>query len=175
MSKGFWLVQNGHFVDLIKPVSAGAAQASTRFTMAYYAHASILVRFGASGGPTGAVTLKAYNALTGGSGVAIPFRYFLQNASSAPFDVFGSIQQATSAGYTPSSDVADADLLIELDTAEILVANNGSFLELDIAVGSLGTTPQLLDAFAILSGGRFSLDMSDTTTSLNLQSPTSVG
>ena len=159
-AKGFWIVQDGHFVDLIKPVSAGAAQASTRFNMALYAHASILLRFGAAGGPAGAVTLKVFNAFTGGSGVAIPFRYFLQNSGSAPFDVFGSIQQATAAGYTPSSDVADADLVIELDADDILVAANGTYVELDIAVGSLGTTAQLLDAFGILSGGRFQYDQS---------------
>ena len=37
---GFWIVQDGHFVDLIKPVSAGAAQTSTRFNMAMWNHAS---------------------------------------------------------------------------------------------------------------------------------------
>ena len=61
--------------------------------------------------------------------------------------MFGSIQQATSAGYTPSSDAADADLVIELDADDILVAANGTYVELDIAAGSLGTTAQLLDAF----------------------------
>lgn len=159
-AKGFWIVQDGHFCDLLRPISAGAAQTSTRFNLAMWAHASILLRFGAAGGPTGAVTLKVYNAFTGGSGVAIPFRYFLQNASSAPFDVFGAIQQATSAGYTPTSDAADADLVIELDADDILVAANGTYVELDIAVGSLGTTAQLLDAFGILSGGRFQADQS---------------
>ena len=159
-AKGFWIVQDGHFFDLIKPVSAGAAQTSTRFNLAMWDHASIVLRFGASGGPAGAVTLKVYHAFTGGTGVAIPFRYFLQNSSSAPFDVFGSVQQATSAGYTPSSDVADADLVIEIDTDEILAAANGTYVELDIAAGSLGTTAQLLDAFGILSGGRFTADQS---------------
>lgn len=159
---GFWIVQDGHFVDLIKPVSAGAAQTSTRFNMAMWNHASIVLRFGASGGPTGAVTLKVYDAFTGGSGVAIPFRYFLQNAGSAPFDIFGSVQEATTSGYTPSSDVADADLVIELDAAEILAAANGTYVELDVAAGSLGTTAQLLDAFGILSSGRISYDQSAT-------------
>jgi hypothetical protein len=161
-AKGFYLVQDGHFVDLIKPVSAGAAQTSTRFNMAMWNHASLIVRFGAAGGPTGAIVLKVYSAFTGGSGVAIPYRYFLQNAGSAPFDVFGSIQQATSAGYTPSSDAADADLVIELDADELSAAANGTYVELDIAAGSLGTTAQLLDAFGVLSGGRFACDQSVT-------------
>jgi hypothetical protein len=161
-AKGFYLVQDGHWVDLIKPVSAGAAQTSTRFNMALWNHASLVVRFGAAGGPTGAVTLKVYPTFTGGSGVAIPYRYFLQNASSAPFDVFGSIQQATSAGYTPSADVADADLVIELDADDLSIANNGSYVELDIAAGSLGTTAQLLDSFGILSAGRMAGDSSDS-------------
>jgi hypothetical protein len=154
-AKGFWLVQDGHFVDLIKPVSAGAAQASTRFNMAMFAHASIVLRFGAAGGPTGAITLNVYPTFTGGSGVAIPFRYMLQNSASAPFDVFGSVTQATAAGYTPASDAADADLVIELDVDDLLVAANGTYVELDVGVGSLGSTPQLLDAFGILSAGRY--------------------
>ena len=41
-----------------------------------------------------------------------------------------------------------------------LVAANGTYVELDIAVGSLGTTPQLLDAFGILSAGRYAYDQS---------------
>jgi hypothetical protein len=159
-AKGFYLVEDGHFCDLIRPVSASAAQASTRFNLAMWQHASIVLRLGASGGPTGAVTLNVYKALTGGSGVAIPFKYFLQNSASAPFDVFNDWVQATSAGFTPASDVAGQDLVIEIDTDEILVAANGTYLELDVAVGSLGTTPQLLDAFAILSGGRFAGDQS---------------
>ena len=152
-AKGFFLAQDDHLVDLIKPVSASAAQASTRFNMTMYAHASIVVRFGAAGGPIGAITLSVYNALTGGSGVAIPFKYFVQNSSSAPFDLFGSMVQATSAGYTPSSDAADMDVIIEIDADDILVAANGTYVELDIAVGSVATTPQLLDAFGVLSGG----------------------
>ena len=161
-AKGFYLVQDGHFVDLIKPVSAGAAQTSTRFSMAAWGHGSIVLRFGAAGGPIGAVTLKVYPTFTGGSGVAIGFRYFLQAAGSAPFDVFGGINQATSAGYTPSADAADADLVIELDADELSAAANGTYVELDIAIGSLGSTAQLLDAFGILSGGRFANDQSVT-------------
>jgi hypothetical protein len=159
-AKGFYLVQDGHVVSIIPPVSAGAAQTGTRFNMAMWGHASLVLRFGAAGGPTGACTLKVYPTFTGGSGVAIPFRYFLQNAGSAPFDVFSGVNQATSAGYTPSADAADADLVIELDADELSVAANGSYVELDIAAGSLGTTAQLLDAFGVLSGGRFAADES---------------
>jgi hypothetical protein len=161
-AKGILITQDGHFIDLIKPVSANAAQTSTRFNMAMWAHASIFLRFGVSGGPTGAVTLKVYPSFTGGSGVAVPFKYFLQNSSTPPLDIFGSVQQATAAGYTPSSDVAGADLIVEIDADDILVAANGSYVELDIAAGSLGTTPQLLDSFGVLSGGRFTADQSAT-------------
>jgi hypothetical protein len=158
-AKGFWATQDGHVVNLLPPVSAGAAQTGVRFNMAQWAHASILLRFGAAGGPTGLVTLKVYNAVTGGSGVAIPFKYALQNAGSAPFDVFSEWIQATSAGFLPA-DVADEIVCIEIDAADLLVAANGTYVELDIAVGSLGTTPQLLDGLGILSGGRNQSDMS---------------
>ena len=161
-AKGFWLTQDAHPVDLIRPVSANAAQASTRFSMAMYAHASIVIRFGAAGGPTGAITLSVFNAFTGGTGVAIPFKYALQNSSSAPFDVFNEWVQATSAGYTPSSDASDETIVIEIDSDDVVTAGNGKYVELDIAVGSLGTTAQLLDAVGFLSGGRFTADMTAT-------------
>lgn len=161
-AKGFWATQDGHVVNILPPVSAGAAQTGTRFSMANWAHASLLLRFGAAGGPAGAITLKVYPAETGGSGVAIPFRYALQNASSAPFDVFGEWAQATTAGFTPSSDVADEIMGIEIDSDDLLVAANGTYVELDIAVGSLGTTAQVLDAVGVLSGGRYTADLSAT-------------
>lgn len=164
-AKGFWATQDGHVVNILPPVSAGAAQTGVRFSMANYAHASILLRFGAAGGPTGAIILKVYAAESGGSGVAIPFKYALQNASSAPFDVFSEWVQATASGYTPT-DVADEIIAIEIDSDDLLVAgNNGTYVELDIAVGSLGTTPQLLDALGILSGARYSADLSATAQS----------
>jgi hypothetical protein len=161
-AKGFWATQDGHVANIIPPVSAGAAQTGVRFNMANWAHASILVHFGVAGGPVGAITLKVYTAESGGSGVAIPFKYAVQNSASAPYDVFNEWVQATSAGYAPSSDVVDMAVAIELDQDDILIAANGSYIELDIAAGSLGTTPQLLAAQAVLSGGRYTYDMSSS-------------
>jgi hypothetical protein len=158
--KNFYIVQDGHFVDLIKPVSANAAQTSTRVNLQMWSHAGIVVRMGAAGGPAGAITLSVFPALTGGSGVAIPYKYFLQNSASAPLDVFSGVQQATSAGFTPSSDTAGLDLIIEVDASELSAAANGTYLQLSIGAGSMGTTAQLLDAFGILSGGRFTADQS---------------
>jgi hypothetical protein len=160
-AKGFWAIQDGHVVNVLPPVSAGAAQVGTRFSLATWAHASILLRMGVAGGPIGAITLKVYQAETGGSGVAIPFKYALQTSGSAPFDVFGPVIQATATGYVPGgADIIDEMAAIELDAADLLIANNGTYVELNIAAGSLGTTAQLMDAFAILSGGRFASDQS---------------
>lgn len=164
-AKGFNLVQDGHFCDVLRPVSANAAQAGTRFNMALYSHVSIVLRLGAAGGPTGVVTVNIFKSFSGGSGVAIPYRFFTQNSATAPFDVFGSIGQATASGVYPNggfspSDIAGSDLIIELDAADLLIAANGTYVELDIAAGSLATTPQLLDAFAVLSGGRNMQDQS---------------
>lgn len=160
-AKGFWAIQNGKIVNILPPVSAAAAQVGVRFNMALWAHASVILRLGVAGGPMGAVTVKVYVAESGGTGVAIPFKYALQNAASAPFDVFGAVTQAAAAGYTPGSDIVDEMVAIELDSADLLVAGNGgTYVELNIAVGSLGTTAQILDAFGLLSGGRFSSDQS---------------
>ena len=160
-ARGINLTQDCHPVDLIKPQSASAALASTRFSMKMYSHASIVIRFGAAGGPTGAITVSVFTAFTGGSGVSIPFKYAIQNSASAPFDVFNEWVQATSAGYTPSADAADETIVIELEADELSAAGNGgSYVELDIAAGSLGSSAQTLDAFGVLSGGRFTADMS---------------
>jgi hypothetical protein len=159
--KGFWATQDGKVVNLIPPVSAGAALTGVRFNMAMWEHASLLVRFGAAGGPAGAITLNVYLAESGGTGVAVPFKYALQNAASAPFDVFTEWVQATSTGYTPV-EVADEIIGIELDADDVLVAANGTYVEVDVAVGSLGTTAQLIDGFGLLSGGRYTSDLSAT-------------
>jgi len=157
-AKGFWATQDGHVVHIIPPVSAGAALTGVRFNLQMWAHASLVVRFGATGGPAGAITLSVFPAFSGGSGVAIPFKYAVQNAASAPFDVFNEWVQATASGVTPTN-VANETIVIELDDADILVANNGTYVELDIAAGSLGTTAQLVDSFGILSAGRFASDL----------------
>lgn len=169
MNKGIFVAQDCHVCPVIPPVSAGAAQAGKRFNMAAWAHASVLLGFGAAGGPVGAITINAYVAGTGGTGVAIPYRLFKQEAAAAPFDVLslnsvtndGNFPQ-TASGYTPAPDQANAFYLIEIDAADLIAAANGYYVEVDIAVGSLGTTPQLLAAYAILSGGRFTGDVSAT-------------
>jgi hypothetical protein len=169
MNKGTFVAQDCHVCPVIPPISAAAAVTGKRFNMAEWAHASILLGFGVAGGPAGAITLSAYAAVTGGSGVAIPYRLFKQESASAPFDVLslnsvtgdGNFPQ-TASGYTPSSDVVDAFYLIEIDAADLLAAANGTYVELDVAAGSLGTTAQLMSAYAILSGGRFTGDVSAT-------------
>lgn len=169
MNKGIFVAQDCHVCPVIPPKSASAAVAGLRFNMANWAHASVLLGFGASGGPIGAITVNAYAAESGGTGVAIPYRLFKQEAASAPYDVLsnnavtndGNFPQ-TASGYTPASDAANAFYLIEIDAADLLAAANGSYVEVDIAVGSLGTTAQLLAAYAILSGGRQTGDQTAT-------------
>jgi len=165
-AKGFWVGQDGHLCPLIAPVSASTAKTSQRFNMAEWAHASIILLLGASGGPIGAITLSVFKAASGGSGVAIPYRLIKYEQTSSPFDVQSNnsannntaIFNETTSGYTPGTDQGDAMYIIELDAADVLQAANGTYVELDIAVGSLGTTAQLLAALAVLSGGRITGD-----------------
>lgn len=166
-AKGFWVAQDGHLALVIPPASYAAAVTSKRFNLALFNHASIILQFGAAGGPTGAITVKAFAAVTGGSGVALAYRLVKFEQSSAPFDVAtnnpltnNSIFNETAAGYTPSADAADAMYIIEIDSADLLVAANGTYVEVEIAVGSLGTTAQLISGVAVLSGGRNTSDQS---------------
>lgn len=158
-AKGFWVAQDGHLCLLVPPKSAGAAVAATRFTLAEYAHASVLLIFGAAGGPAGAITVNVYEALTGGSGVAIPYRLFKAENATAPYDVFGTWTAEANTGYTPP-DQANSMYIIEIDAADVLAAANGDYIELDIAVGSMGSSAQLMAAVAVLSAGRNTSDES---------------
>lgn len=166
-SKGFWVAQDGHLALLIPPASFSAAVTSKRFNMAQWHHASVLLQFGASGGPTGAITVKAFAAVTGGTGVALAYRLVKFEQSSTPFDVAtnnpltnNSIFNEAAAGYTPSADAADAMYIIEIDAADLLAAANGTYVEVDIAIGSMGTTAQEISGVAVLSGGRNTSDQS---------------
>ena len=169
-AKGFWVAQDGHACIVIPPQSAAAAVIGTRFNMALYAHASILLFFGAAGGPIGAITVNVFPTVAGGAGVAIPFRLFRAENAEAPFDVFalntagnpantGVFPQPTT-GYTPPQDEDQAMYCIEIDAADLLAAANGTYVELDIAVGSLAAAAQELAAIAILSAGRNTSDVS---------------
>jgi hypothetical protein len=165
-AKAFWVSQDGHLCAVIQPASYSAAIAGKRFSMAEWAHVSILLALGASGGPIGAITVNVYNAETGGSGVAIGYRLIKYEQGSAPFDVQTNnaannntaVFNVASTGYTPGSSIADSMYIIELDAADLLAANNGTYVEVDIAVGSLGTTAQLLAGLAVLSSGRITGD-----------------
>jgi hypothetical protein len=168
-AKGFWVTQDGHLANLLPPVSAGAAVKTTRFSLAQYNHASIILQFGAASGPCGVVTLLAYAAETGGTGVAIPFRLVKFENASGPYDVptndastNNSIFYETTSGFTPgqisSEDIANAMYVLEVEAADLLAAGNGTYLELDIAVGSMGSYAQLMSALAVLTGGRVTGD-----------------
>lgn len=169
MNKGIFVAQDCHVCPVIVPASKSAAVAGTRFSLANWAHASVLLGLGASGGPIGAITVNAYAAESGGAGTALAYRLFKQESGTSPYDVLslnsvtndGNYPQ-TASGYTPASDVANAFYLIEIDAADMLIANSGPYIEIDIAIGSMGTTPQLMAAYAILSGGRFTGDTSAT-------------
>jgi hypothetical protein len=164
-AKGFWVSQDGHLAAVIAPKSSGAAVAGQRFSLAQYNHASVILQFGAAGGPVGAITASVYAAQTGGTGVPISTRLVKFENAATPFDV-ATLNTATNntlfaepvAGYTPASDLNDAMYILEIEATDVLAAANGTYIEVDIAVGSMGTTPQLLSACAILSGGRVTGD-----------------
>ena len=168
-AKGFWVSQDGHLCQLIPPQSVGNAAATARFSLADYAHASILLQLGAAGGPCGAVTLNVFKAASGGAGVAIPFRLVKYEQASGPYDVQtnnpltnNAIFYEPSTGFTPgevsSEDIAEAMYILEVEGADLLAAGNGTYVEVDIAAGSLYGSPLLLSAVAILSGGRITGD-----------------
>jgi hypothetical protein len=69
-----------------------------------------------------------------------------------------SIFNAPVSGYAPASDLANAAYILEIESTDVLAAANGTYIEVDIAAGSMGTTAQLIAGSAILSGGRVTGD-----------------
>lgn len=163
MAKGLYLAQDTHFVNILPPVDETGGKISQAFSMANFAHATILVQIGVSAAAPGAVTVQAGSATAAiGSNVAgataIPFDVFKQETAGAANDVLGAKVAATAAGFTPAA-TDGIFYVIEVD-ADTLPAGL-PYLQLAMANTSNSV---IASAVAILSGSRFAGDQSPTAT-----------
>ena len=146
---GFNSVEEGHFVQLIAPVSTGIALTSEVFSMENWSHASIFVCAGAGSGFT--ATLFECDNFTPSNRTAIGFRY-AQEEGAAGDVVDAALATATTAGVSMTG-ASGIFAIIELDADELSDGYPCVQLNTNAAAASL------LGAFAVLSGGRFAEDI----------------
>ncbi len=154
--QGFYAVQQGHWVNVLPAVDAIGGAVGDRFSMAKWAHASILVVLGISESAPTALIVKECTAATGGTATAIDFKYHREEAAAG--DTFGA--KETNGDTSGIDDLSANDNImygIELDAREL--SDGYPWVEVSFTNGS---NPCLASIVALLSGGRHQYDQGAT-------------
>ncbi len=157
-AKGFYLAQEGHTVNILPPVDITGGKVAQAFSMANYAHVSILLQLGVSAAAFTKIIVNACTDAAGDSPTAIPFDIFTQETAGASKDVLSGRTPVTAAGYTPSANDG-IFYVIEIDAAQLPAGK--IYVQLDLTNGANSV---IASAAAILSGGRDTSDQSLTVT-----------
>ena len=154
MPKGFWLANDGHFVQAVAPIDInGAATNSDVWSMGKYAHASIVIMLGVTGGAT-TVTLEECDNFTPSNTTAIAFSYYIE--ATAGGDTLGVKTAATATGFAASTNDG-VFYVIEIDAAAL--TDGRPNLRVVLSDPSSAT----LAAVAVfLSGSRYGQEQSPT-------------
>lgn len=159
-ARGIYHAQETHLVNLIPPASQGSTKASGVFNMKNYEHASIIIQMGAAGTPP-TITLEQSDNGSPANTTAVPFDLFEceVSAGSPLSDVLSARIPTTAAGFTPPATNNTFYVIeIDADTLGVNYADNEGYLELVLT----SPTSCFMSAVAILSGGRYTNDQSDT-------------
>lgn len=160
--RGIYHAQECHFVNLLTPINVSGGKTSAVVNMKNYQHASILVQIGAQSSPdVSSIQVLASDNGSPESTTALPFDLFKCETGyqSANGDVLGARTAALAAGFAPSH-TPNIFYVIEIDSDTLPAGQD--YLKLVITDGSPATTSVLASAVAILSGGRFVHDQSET-------------
>jgi hypothetical protein len=157
--KGFYTAQEGHVVSILSPQNISGGATAQAFNMAGYRHASIILQLGAQAAANTKILVNACSDAAGDGATAIPFDLFLQETAGNVNDVLSTRTPVDDEGYTPSAN-KNIFYVIELD-ADALPAGS-SFVQLEVTNGA---NANFASAVAVLSGGRFVGDQSQTATS----------
>lgn len=155
-SKGLYVAQECHVVNLIPPASYSSTQTSNKINMKGWRHASIILQVGSAGTPP-TVTLKSSDNGSPENTTALAFNAHKCETGyqSTNGDVLGARVAVSSAGFTPAA-TNNEFYVLEFDADQLPAGQN--FLEL------VATSPTscFLAASVVLSGGRFDHDQSET-------------
>lgn len=154
MGLGQYLAQSGHIAPLVYPIDETGGKTATPFSMAKYAHATIIIMIGVSAAAPGAITLSACSDVGGDGATAIAFNVFKGETTNS--DVLGARTAVTSAGFTPPA-TDKIFYVIELDAQQL--PQGLPYVQL---VEADATNSVIDAAVVILTGSRQAADQSPT-------------
>lgn len=148
--KGFVLAEQGQIVNLLPPVDITGGKTAQAFSMAGFAHASILLLVGVSAAAFTSLVVNACTDISGDNPVAIPFNVYKQETAGAGNNTLGARTAVLAAGLAPSANDG-IFYVIELDASEL--PQGSPFVQVVLANGSNSV---IAAGIAVLSGARFS-------------------
>ncbi len=163
MSKGLYLAQDVHTVNVLPPVDVTGGKTSQAVNMAGAAHLSFILQLGVSAAAVTDVTVQAGTATAAvgaavAGAVAIPFDLFKQETAGANNDVLSTRTPTAAAGFVPSANDG-IFYVIEIDADQLPAGS--PYVQLGIANGANSV---IASAVAILSGMRYAGDQSASVT-----------
>lgn len=158
MSKGIYLAQDCHLVNILPPVDVTGGKTAQAFSMAGAGHASIVLQLGVSAAAPSAVTLNACTSNAGANATPIGFNLHKQETAGASEDVLGAVDPVTDAGFVPS---ANDGIFYVLEVDADTLPDGSDYLQLAIANGDNSV---IASAIAILSGLRYAGESNPTAT-----------
>ena len=154
MPKGFWLADGGgHFVQALAPVDINGGKTSDVWSMGKYAHASIQILLGVTGGAT-TVTLEECDNFAGDNNTAIAFSYYKEETAAG--DTLGTKTAATNSGFAASTNDG-VFYIIEIDAAAL--SDGKPCLQVQLSNPSGATFGAI---GVVLTGARYGQEQSPT-------------
>ena len=154
MSKGITIAEQCHIVNALAPVDiGGAAKTSDYFSMANYAHATIIVTCGAV---TNAATITLFESddLAGNATTAIDFKYAQETTAAG--DTLGALAWVGATTGISTGTNNGTIHVIEIDASQL----TDGYPCLVVKTTNAGAN--LISVVAILSGSRYAEDVTPT-------------
>ena len=159
-SKGFYLPQDGHLVQLFEPADHTGAENSLVFRMKEYNHATVIISYGATPAADGVITVESCLDMTPSSSTAIPITYYkcILDFEGALGDVLGTATSPALAatGMIPTA-TANTMYVIELEASQLTQGHVGFRV-----CQANPTGASIMSGIAILSGPRYGQNQSRT-------------
>ena len=150
---GFNIAEQGHVVQMLAPVSLGAATTSECISMENWSHVSFICMKGAGSAAT--IRLEECTAFAGTGAATRIFSYCIEEVAAGDTPA-AALQSATTAGIALSTG-SGIYMIIEVDADEL--TDGYPYLRLKCADPG---TAHLGAWVAVLSGGRYQKDITAT-------------
>ena len=152
MSKGFVVAEQGHVVQLIKPLHIATVTTSETISMENWGHATFIVSLGIGSGLT--LSVGECTGFGGTGRTAVTFRSAQE--ATGPGDVLdAALAWASTVTVAATTAATGGTVVIEIDGDEL--SDGFHFLQLNT-----DDVTKLISAVAVLSGGRYQKDITAT-------------